>query len=82
MNKEQIKQIDNHRRMNEIGGMLFGIRIGLFISNASNPVLDTFKIIFLAGRIVILVFEQRKWNKIKINNSNISSLIQLLFLVS
>ena len=68
MNKAQIKRIDIHRRMNEIGGILFGIGIGLFIANTSNSVLDLFKIVFLAGGLVILVFEQQKWNKIKKQN--------------
>lgn len=64
MKNEERKIADNHRRINEVGGLVMGIGLGLILATRVN-VLIIFGIPLVLIGFITLYYEQNKWNKLK-----------------
>jgi len=67
MDEQKQKRLDSHRRMNEIGGILLGIGVGVAIALhlGNNGFVSLISVLALISGLALLVYEQKKWNKFK-----------------
>lgn len=68
MNKDQIKKVNSFRRLSEIGGIMLGIGIGIFIIPSLVPAdldIKTIAVVLSLLGLAMLIYEQNSFNSFK-----------------